>query len=411
MPLTTDTPPADGPALSADEFANSRGYEAGPENQIEQWPSGGAHASGRHAVIDAESLVEEFTRTSKTSPLDPEIRTIARHQRRPVTTTACPVCDGDRAEPLYQVGGSEYRLAVCTGCGLGSLFPRPEAREIARFYPNAYYGTPDAKFQPFIERTVRKVTALRARMLLRGLPRGARVLDVGCGRGVLLTALSDLGCEAHGTEISSSVAAAADPRAEVRIAARLEDAEYPTGFFDAVVLWHVLEHLPEPRGTIEEIHRVLRPGGRLIVAVPNFSSLQAGWAGDAWFHLDLPRHLYHYPAKALQTLLERSGFECDAVRHLSLRQNPFGWVQSALNRCPGLPRNALYNLLHDGTPEAEPSRWTRRFLQLAWWLGMPLGLVLGLLETACRSGATVQITARRAERVCSRQADRLERAL
>ena len=75
------------------------------------------------------------------------------------------------------------------------------------------------------------------------------------------------------------------------------------------MIWHVLEHLHDPKGALLEARRILRPGGRLVVAVPNFSSLQARWAGAAWFHLDLPRHLWHFPLAALRRLLADCGFE------------------------------------------------------------------------------------------------------
>ena len=67
---------------------------------------------------------------------------------------------------------------------------------------------------------------------------------------------------------------------------------------------------------------------RLIVAVPNFSSWQARWAGAAWFHLDLPRHLFHFPLPALRRLLEECGLACRSEHHFSLRQNPFGCALS-----------------------------------------------------------------------------------
>lgn len=107
------------------------------------------------------------------------------------------------------------------------------------------------------------------------------MLDVGCGRGVILGALADRGIEAHGVEISAEAARGADPRAEIRIAPPLADASYAAEYFDEGVIWHVLEHLDDACGTLLEIHRILRPGGRRIVAVPNFSSAQARWSGAA----------------------------------------------------------------------------------------------------------------------------------
>jgi SAM-dependent methyltransferase len=307
------------------------------------------------------------------------------------------VCGSREALPRFEIEGIAPQLVVCTRCGLGRCDPLPTPAEVRAFYPDEYYGEPGTKFQPLVERLVRWVGQRHIGFLTRALPAGARVLDVGCGRGVILGPLADRGFEVHGQEISAEAARGADPRARIAVAARLSDAGYATGYFDEVVVWHVLEHLPDPRGAVEEIRRILRPGGRLVVAVPNFSSLQARSTGAAWFHLDLPRHLYHFPLAALRELLEGVGFRVLEEHHFSLRQNPFGWIQSWLNRCPWLPRNGLYTLLHQRNPDAPPpfDARTRLALRASLLLLAPLALAATLLETTLRSGATVHLVAER----------------
>jgi SAM-dependent methyltransferase len=272
----------------------------------------------------------------------------------------------------------------------------PSEAEIRSFYPDHYYGEPGRKFLPSVEALVRLVGSRHVRFLSRGLAAGARILDVGCGRGVHLGALADRGFEVHGFEVSERAARGVDPRATVAIAAELRDARYPAGFFDKVILWHVLEHLRDPMGTLEEVRRILRPGGRLVVAVPNFGSLQARWAGPTWFHLDPPRHLFHFPVRALERMLEAADFRVLSHHHFSLRQNPFGWVQSALNRRADLPPNALYTLLQQGPLPDAPAleRATRRRLLLFYLLGMPIGLALSVGAALLRSGATVHLVCR-----------------
>jgi 2-polyprenyl-3-methyl-5-hydroxy-6-metoxy-1,4-benzoquinol methylase len=329
----------------------------------------------------------------------------ARHDRAVVplagaslvdATPACAACGVRTARPRFAIEDLAAQLVVCTACGTGRLHPMPDEDEIASFYPAAYYGDAGAKFRGPIEWLVRALGARHARFLAEGLAPGARVLDLGCGRGVTLAALAEQGFEAHGVERSAEAARGADRRAQVRIAPTLVEAGYPAGHFDAVVVWHVLEHLRAPDAALAEIRRVLRPGGRLVVAVPNFASWQARWAAAAWFHLDPPRHLHHFPLAALRGLLARSGFAVASEHHFSLRQNPFGWIQSALNRWPGLPRNGLYALLYQrgaGVPPPFDAR-TRALLWAALLLGAVPALALSCAETVARAGATVHVVAR-----------------
>jgi SAM-dependent methyltransferase len=302
----------------------------------------------------------------------------------------CPVCGNERAIPRFAINALDR---------LGRFHPMPDPASVRALYPNEYYGEPGTKFQPLVESLVRLVGARHIAFLSRNLPPGARVLDVGCGRGVLLGALADRGFEVHGVEISEEAARGADPRAEIRIASRLQDAGYAASHFDEVIIWHVFEHMADPAETLAEVHRILAPGGRVVIAVPNFESAQARWTGPAWFHLDLPRHLYQFPLSALCALLRKTGFEVISEHHFSLRQNPFGWLQSVLNRFPSMPRNGLYTLLHHRTAGAPLPFDARTRFWLWFWLvlGFPLGLAATVLETAFRSGATVHVVARRSD--------------
>lgn len=305
----------------------------------------------------------------------------------------CVVCRGKLAHVVMGATDSDLELVVCDQCGLGRCLPIPDQNFIHKLYPSEYYGTDNRKFHPVIEALVRTVSSWRARRLTTGLIPGAKVLDLGCGRGTMLGTFADFGLEIHGVEMSERAAKGADPRAEIRIADRLSNASYPSGFFDRVFVWHVLEHLADPRETLEEIHRILKPGGQLVVAVPNFSSAQARWAGPDWFHLDLPRHLFHFPLKALRFLIEDCGFRHLKTRHFSLRQNPFGWLQSELNRRSSLAKNSLYQLLQENDSSTQLSRKEIFFLKTAFIAGMPLALGLSVFFSLFRMGATVCVIA------------------
>lgn len=239
----------------------------------------------------------------------------------------------------------------------------------------------------------------RARAIQRYVPKG-RILDVGCGRGLLPGILREEGWDAYGVERSKT--AAENARQELGLEVFVGDfmtSHYAPAFFDVVVFWHVLEHLSDPVAAIRKAREILRPGGLLVVAVPNFESLQARLTKRHWFHLDVPRHYYHFPLKVLMRLLEASGFSIQDVSHFSMEQNPYGWIQSLLDAM-GFRKNLLYDVLKN--PDARsiggPLRAHRGELLLLFLLlpiVVPLSLLLSLLETVLRRGGTIELYAHR----------------
>lgn len=352
----------------------------------------------------ADSASDAGSSVSTVPPISEHPQIAAVTGEPELTTPPCIACHSTAARRLYSIEGVTEELVACEQCGLGSLFPMPDAQRIQSFYPAEYYGEPTAKFEPLVEYGVRLGAKVRVQSLVGDLPAGSRVLDIGCGRGVMLRALLDLGHEAHGVEIAREAASGADDRAEIRIAPELQQAGYRDNFFDAIILWHVLEHLPHPDRTLAEIRRILKPGGRLILAVPNFGSLQARQTAHNWFHLDLPRHLYHFTPETLTRLLASHAFCCQSVRHLALLQNSFGWLQSLLNGFSGTPRNSLYSLLHRGGDHpvvqslSKRQRWQ---LKLGYWFGLPIAAAGSLFEAATQRGGTIAVTATLGETVKS----------
>ena len=328
---------------------------------------------------------------------DRRITAIPKGEPPIASTSKCPICQHTEAIPTFSVEGIDQPIAVCCECGLGRYLPMLDATQIRAAYPPDYYGYASTKFRGIVEVLVRMVARRHIAFLSAHLPSGAKILDVGCGRGVLLAPLADRGFEVYGVELNESATSGADSRAEIRIAHRLGDAGFEAGSFDQIIIWHVLEHVEDPVHTIEECRRILRPGGRLVVAVPNFSSLQAKWSGPAWFHLDAPRHLYHFPLSALERLLRDHDFEVHSTHHFSLRQNPFGWIQSALNRVTRLPTNGLYRLMYQsGSRGGAPvNASTRLGLWVLLVCSAPVAIGVSVVAALMGSGATVHVLASR----------------
>jgi SAM-dependent methyltransferase len=227
--------------------------------------------------------------------------------------------------------------------------------------------------------------------LLRSLvPAPARVLDAGAGQGRFVAAARAEGYEAWGIEPARrGVHRAAQIGAPVAIAA-VEDASVAAGSLDAVVLWHVLEHLESPGAALERIRGWLRPGGGLLLGVPNLASWQARVGGARWYHLDVPRHRTHFTADGLVELLHSSGFDLVEIRHRLLEHNPYGMWQSAVNRLTDRP-SYLYNLLKRNAPLS----WRDLALTVFALPLIPVAAAAELVAGLAGRGGTVAVLARR----------------
>jgi SAM-dependent methyltransferase len=220
-----------------------------------------------------------------------------------------------------------------------------------------------------------------------GLPADARVLDVGAGRGRLVAMLREGGVDARGIEPSArslELARAAGVALERRDVFAHEDSG-----LDGVVFWHVLEHLDDPGAALLRSRSWLRPGGLLLVGVPNIGSLQAAIGGAGWLHLDAPRHRVHFTVDGAQRLLASSGFEPLRVHHWVLEQNVHGmWIALLvrLGMRPGFPFHFLKRNIDA----------TARDLALTA-VGIPLIPVAAGVEAGAalaRRGGTVAVVAR-----------------
>ena len=280
------------------------------------------------------------------------------------------------------------------------LDPRPGPGMIQEAYDEEYYGAGARKFIPAIERVVdafRDGRALLAARLLRaaGATASARVLDIGCGSGQFLARLGRMGHECHGTELSAETGARAAKVPGLRLHfGELTKETFPSGSFDLISIWHVLEHLPDPDSVLRLCHGWLREGGVLLLAVPNIDSWQARLFGGSWFHLDPPRHLYHFNRPSLTGALVRSGFRVRRTRTLSWEQNVYGILQSTLNAL-GFPRDEFYEVLKGNRPiTAKPRLPVEAAILL---LLSPAAFLFAALEGLFGSGGTLECVALRAD--------------
>jgi len=157
----------------------------------------------------------------------------------------------------------------------------------------------------------------------------SRVLDVGCGSGVLLARMQALGWQVEGVELDPhGVKAARALGVSVR-QGTLEEQGFPQNHFDAVHSAHVIEHVYDPVGLLRECHRILKPGGTLIILTPNLESSGHRVFGSAWLNLDPPRHLVLFSQATLRQAAEQAGFTPQRLDSTARS----AWVYGALSDC------------------------------------------------------------------------------
>ena len=312
-----------------------------------------------------------------------------------MTPTACPACEGPlclsrrvpAGEPSDPRAFPLWRCEVCESEVTGGPPPGPE------LYEEGMYSSRRPRLPGLVDRLQGRAAAQPVGMLRRaGLAPGGRVLDVGAGRGRLVAALVAAGYEASGIEPSARSAGLAAAKGLPVARAGIESL--PSGKhgseLDAVVLWHVLEHLDAPLDALRQISSRLRPGGLLLVGVPNVASLQAAIAREGWLHLDVPRHRAHHTPLGLRLLLRRAGFSTVSTRHVVWEHNPLGMWMSLLTRVgmsPGFPFHALKRNIALSPRDLA--------VCLAGMPALPLALALEAAGAALGRGGTIALVARR----------------
>jgi SAM-dependent methyltransferase len=220
-------------------------------------------------------------------------------------TPDCWIC-GDAAAPDTRYAG--LPLVRCGACGF-VFAPVRSAEELHALYTSDYFDAyPGGTAYDADEEQRRHEAAVRLRWLQRYATRG-RLLEVGSASGWFLAQARDAGFAVEGVEPAADVASAATARWDVPVqAATAESSVLPDGELDVVVAWHALEHIARPAGVLERLRAALRPGGLLMIEVPNVASAASRAQGAAWFHLDLAHHVGHYAPPTLADLLVRTGF-------------------------------------------------------------------------------------------------------
>lgn len=272
---------------------------------------------------------------------------------------------------LFGVPGT-WNVRQCAGCALAWLDPRPLDDEIGKLYPEYQthaaptrlpHALPDLRGS--IRREILATTfgyreladgarrTVAGRILSRtglvtdtvgvtvgwlpGHTRG-RLLDVGCGHGAFLAVMRDLGWKVAGVELDPVAVTVARDHFGLDInQGPLEEARFSDNQFDAITISHVIEHVADPVGLLRECHRILEPGGRIVVVTPNIESLGHRIFGEAWRGLEVPRHLVLFSTRSLRRCAEGAGLRVLELRTMARGARWMWAASSSIRRDGGLP--------------------------------------------------------------------------
>ena len=231
----------------------------------------------------------------------------------------CPSCHSDQLQPALSavdqtVSHETFSIWQCGNCGLRFTQDVPDAGAIGRYYQSDNYISHSNTSKGLVNRLyhlVRKQTLSDKYRLIGSATRTrqGKLLDIGAGTGAFVGYMQEKGWEVTGLEPDETArrVALADHRVELLEMDQLFDL--PPDSFDAITLWHVLEHVHDLHPYLERLKTLVRRSGRIFIAVPNYTCYDAEVYQAFWAAYDVPRHLYHFSPDAMETLLNRHGLQ------------------------------------------------------------------------------------------------------
>ncbi|MBS1920844.1 MAG: class I SAM-dependent methyltransferase [Bacteroidetes bacterium] len=245
--------------------------------------------------------------------------------------TQCPVCGSADIKNIltvkdYTVTGELFPIAECGSCSLRFTQYVPGAASIAPYYKAENYisHTDETKgLIGILYKKVRKRTLANKRKLINRETKLIKgdLLDVGSGTGAFANEMLQHGWQVAGIEPDYEAKAMAKQLYSLVFTDEKELFQFPAASFDAITMWHVLEHVHDLKGYIQQMKSLLREDGKLFIAVPNYTSLDARIYKEFWAAYDVPRHLYHFSPFSMQKLMEKNGLKI--IQYKPMRYDSF----------------------------------------------------------------------------------------
>jgi len=309
----------------------------------------------------------------------------------------CPFCHSEQTHfewDTIDLQGNKWNLYKCNSCNFYFLNPFPTDSQLNEAYDISYYGEGDKKFSfPLVEKVLDHFRSGRARSIKKLLNENihASVLDIGCGNGRFLNYLHNLRfTNLFGIELPGNSANRAASYKYLKIfIGEIDHANFERESMNAITMFHVLEHMKNPLEIIPKVHSWLKLQGIFMVSFPNIASRQAQKFKGNWLHLDPPRHLNFIAPKDFILHMQQTGFELISEHYFSAEQNPFGYVQSDLNR-HAPKREILFESLKGNKKYLQDvSKRTLWLHRLYFALTMPYYFCLDVVESWQKKSGTV----------------------
>ena len=236
----------------------------------------------------------------------------------------CPLCNGsDFRFKLtctdFTTTKKEFRLVQCSTCNFILTNPRPDSEGIGVYYKSESYISHTGGYKNLLDKIyviTRYFSLKKKRKIIETSSQSRSLLDYGCGTGEFIKVCKVSGWAVTGIEPSLEARNKARKLNDTKIYANI--SEVTDCQFDAITLWHVLEHVHELRNTLENLVKLLKPNGTIFIAVPNHESWDAIHYRDHWAAYDVPRHLWHFSKDNMDMLLSKYEMKLSKILPMKL---------------------------------------------------------------------------------------------
>lgn len=209
----------------------------------------------------------------------------------------------------HSVSGEDFTLLYNEELDMLETFPQPSETSLSSYYKSEDYISHTDSKRNWFEKLYHFVKSIALKRKLKLIDSfqlsGKKLLDVGCGTGDFLKVAQDKGWNVAGIEPNDSARTIANIKANQAVFNIDQLLQFEPNSFDVITLWHVLEHLPQLENHFSILESLLKPDGRLVIAVPNFKSHDATYYKNFWAAYDVPRHLWHFSQTAISKLAQR----------------------------------------------------------------------------------------------------------